>query len=211
MSGSPACGEFAASTDAGLSQRTALAGPKNRGTARRYMYYSVGMSFVRKTIRLAPTNYVGFGIYFVTVCCHQRTPYFTDSSFAHFVLNHLARLSAKHCFSLPAFCLMPDHLHFLAKGESPDSNLLAFVTAFKQRTTVAHKNRAEGTLWQAKFYDHILRKPQDLEAVALYIWANPVRRGLCEDAAAYAFSGSQMPDWKKLCGRPSPWKLPWKA
>ena len=174
------------------------------------MYYSIAMSFVRKNIRLAPRNYVGCGIYFVTIRCYQRASFFAEGSFAHFVVNHLARLSAEYSLSLHAYCLMPDHLHFLAQGESQHSNVLAFVKAFKQRTTMAHKNREAGPLWQAKFYDHILRKPEELEAVACYIWMNPVRKGLSTAASDYPLSGSQTLDWKKLCGCASLWEPPWK-
>jgi REP-associated tyrosine transposase len=168
------------------------------------------MPFNRKNIRLAPQNYLGYGIYFVTICCHNRDPLFADLSFAHGALSHLLSIAARHSFLLHAFCLMPDHLHILSEGNSPQSNLLRFITAFKQRTALAHRNRAEGPLWQTKFYDHILREPNQLESVASYILANPVRRGLCEDAASYPLSGSQTLNWKKLCANASVWQPPWK-
>ncbi len=168
------------------------------------------MSFNRKNIRLAPTNYLGYGIYFVTVCTHDRTPYFADTSLGHVALGHLISLSTRHSFLLHAFCLMPDHLHFLCEGSSPRSNFLPLVTAFKQRTAFAHKNRAAGPLWQTKFYDHILRPTDQLESVACYIWANPVRKGLCEAATAYSLSGSQTLDWKKLAVNLNDWQPPWK-
>jgi putative transposase len=168
------------------------------------------MPFNRKNIRLAPQNYLGHGIYFVTICSHNRNPHFADISFGHMALGHLISLSGRHSFLLHAFCLMPDHLHFLSEGSSPQSNLLRFITAFKQRTAIAHKNRAEGPLWQAKFYDHILREPDQLELVASYIWANPVRKGLTENAASYPLSGSQTLNWKKVCANSSVWQPPWK-
>ena len=168
------------------------------------------MSFTRKNIRLAPRNYVGYGIYFVTLCTHDRIPHFADTSLGHVALGHLISLSARHSFLLHAFCLMSDHLHFLAEGNSPQSNLLPLVTAFKQRTAFAHKNRAAGPLWQSKFYDHILRAPDELESVACYIWANPVRKGLCEDATVYPLSGSRTLNWKKLCAHWEDWRPPWK-
>jgi len=168
------------------------------------------MPFNRKNIRLAPRNYFGYGIYFVTICSDSRKPCFADTSLGHVVLGHLISLSARHSFLLHAFCLMPDHLHFLAEGTSPRSNLLRFITAFKQRTAYAHRNRADGPLWQTKFYDHILRAPAQMESVACYIWANPVRKGLCGDAALYPLSGSQTLDWKKLCGNANRWQPPWK-
>jgi putative transposase len=168
------------------------------------------MPFERKNIRLAPRNYLGYGTYFVTICSHKRNPYFADISFGRVALGHLISLSGRHSFLLHAFCLMPDHLHILAEGNSPQSDLLRFITAFKQRTAIAHKNRALGPLWQTKFYDHILREPDRLDLVASYIWANPVRKGLCEDAASYPLTDSQTLDWKKLCANSRVWQPPWK-
>lgn len=164
----------------------------------------------RKNIRLAPQNYVGQRIYFVTLCCHKRQGYFAEVSFARVVLACLASLAKKHSFVLYAYCAMPDHLHFLARG-SASSDLLAFVTAFKQRTTRMQKQRSALPLWQAKFHDHILRDADGIEAVAHYIWANPVRNGLCPDAASYLLSGSQVIDWKARTASSWMWFPPWKG
>jgi putative transposase len=191
--------------------------PTNRGKARRYNFadciYTVSllnMLFNRNSIRLAPPNYLGYGIYFITICTYGRTLHFADTSLGHVVLGHLNSLSTRHSFLLHAFCLMPDHLHFLSEGNSAKSNLLRFVNDFKQRTAVAHKKRRTGSLWQTSFYDHVLRGPDGLESVACYIWANPVRKRLCKDAGAYPLSGSQTLDWKKLCGHSGTWQPPWK-
>jgi putative transposase len=168
------------------------------------------MPFNRGNIRLAPRNYLGYGIYFVTICTHNRNPHFADISFGYVALGRLISLSGRHSFLLHAFCLMPDHLHILSEGNSPQSNLLRFITAFKQRSAIAHKNRAKGPLWQTKFYDHILREPAQLESVACYILVNPVRKGLCEDATSYPLSGSQTLEWEILCANSSIWQPPWK-
>ena len=47
------------------------------------------MAFNRKNIRLAPANYLGYGIYFVTICTHDRIPYFADTFLGHVALGHL--------------------------------------------------------------------------------------------------------------------------
>jgi putative transposase len=180
------------------------------GSPASFLVTLLHVPFNRKNIRLAPREYLGYGIYFVTICSHNRSPHFADTSFGRLTLGHLISLATRHSFLLHAFCLMADHLHFLSEGNSPQSNLLPFIMAFKQRTALAHKNRAEGQLWQTKFYDHILRAPDELESVACYIWANPVRKGLCKDAASYPLSGSQTLDWKKLCANASHWQPPWK-
>jgi REP element-mobilizing transposase RayT len=45
-----------------------------------------------------------------------------------------------------------------------------------------------GMVWQRSFYDHPLRKDEDLLKVAEYIIYNPVRKGLVEDWRDYPFS-----------------------
>ena len=66
-------------------------------------------------------------------------------------------------------------------------------------------------MWQKKFYDHILRHDDLAERVAAYIWANPVRKGICGDALEYPFSGSFVLDWKKLISPVKVWEPLWKA
>lgn len=169
------------------------------------------MNFRRKNIRLSGKNYVGKGLYFVTICCHERTKIFSDSSYGHVVLKRLTAMAEREGFRLHAYCLMPDHLHFLALGTDPTADMLSFIGEFKNATTRAHKNRAQDPLWQTKFYDHILRSVDDTESVAQYIWANPVRKGICSDAAAYPLSGSQTIEWKSRTRAMRLWVPPWKS
>jgi hypothetical protein len=107
--------------------------------------------------------------------------------------------------------IIPDHLHFLARGESSSSDLAEFVKAFKQRTSRMQKRRQASPLWQTKYYDHILRDTDGIEAVAHYIWGNPVRKGLSRNAAAYPLSGSQVIDWKQRTAASWMWYPPWKG
>ena len=46
----------------------------------------------------------------------------------------------------------------------------------------------EGKVWQGSFYDHALRKDEDLLKVADYIVCNPVRKGIIQDWKDYPFS-----------------------
>ena len=47
----------------------------------------------------------------------------------------------------------------------------------------------QGQLWQARFYDHVMRTSGDGRLMAQYILDNPVRRGLCVEAEDYRWSG----------------------
>jgi REP element-mobilizing transposase RayT len=45
-------------------------------------------------------------------------------------------------------------------------------------------------LWQPSFYDHVLRKDEDLLETAKYIFNNPVRKKIVEHYQDYQLSGS---------------------
>jgi hypothetical protein len=89
---------------------------------------------------------------------------------------------------------------------------MAFVNGFKQRSAFEFKQQRGERLWQHKTFDHILRPSERWEAVAYYIWMNPVRKGLCLEAGDWPFSGSQTVDWKRLL-KPSEehWVPAWKG
>lgn len=120
---------------------------------------------------------------------------------------------------------MPDHFHGLVTGLEPTSDLLVFVKSLKLSTAreYAEKQRRppgrrggryEGTpqtaLWQKKFYDYILREGDSVAGVAAYIWANPVRKGLCRDPREYLYSGSFVLDWTTFVRSVEPWTPGWK-
>jgi putative transposase len=84
---------------------------------------------------------------------------------------------------------MPDHLHLLLVGEEY-SPLTRFMKLFKQKSSFIFKKSHGDPLWQKSYYDHVLRKEEALEEVALYIYNNPVRKGLVTDYKDYPFLGS---------------------
>lgn len=166
--------------------------------------------FKRKNIRLPAENYVGKRSYFVTICCQHRHPFLGHPAVAVWVIQALKKFSLRSGFAIHAYCAMPNHLHFLALGLHDASNLLDFVGFFKQHTGFHYEQRKGQRLWQFKFYDHILRRKDGLDDVAAYIWMNPVRKGICADPMAYAFSGSFTMNWKSRAFPLSTWVPPWK-
>ena len=65
---------------------------------------------------------------------------------------------------------------------------LAFVMkSFKAKSAqqVNHYLQRSGALWQKAYYDHALRKEEDIRAVARYIVANPLRAGLVDKLGNY--------------------------
>ena len=163
----------------------------------------------RKSVRLPAANYVGCNIYFLTVCCDCRRPYLSDPAIGTLVRRALLQSASSHSFTIHAFCLMPDHIHFLAEGTHSTSDALEFARYFKQRTAFFHKQRAQRVLWEFGYHDHILRAHDGLIEVARYIWWNPVRKKLCLHPNDYPYSGSQTFPWMQDSQFPSTWTASW--
>ncbi len=84
---------------------------------------------------------------------------------------------------------MPDHLHVLLQGDKPNASLPDFVRNFKQRSAYAFRQHAGDPPWQRSYYDHVLRKDENIREIARYIFENPVRKGLIGDFREFPFSG----------------------
>ena len=81
---------------------------------------------------------------------------------------------------------MPDHVHWLFQlGEA--GTLSSVVKGFKARSAqrVNGYLDRQGALWQKGFYDHAVRKEEDIRGIARYIVANPLRAGLVENIGDY--------------------------
>jgi putative transposase len=165
---------------------------------------------VRKTPRLSRLNYLGQTLYFVTFCCFRRARIFSDAERCEWLLGLLRSESAANSFNIPAYCLMPDHLHFLAEGTKPSSDLRHFVKSLKIKSSRQYSAQFGRILWQKGFHEHILRSTESVQSVAWYIWLNPVRKGLLAKPHDYphlgSFTGLELPSaWNSL-----DWCPPWK-
>lgn len=87
-----------------------------------------------------------------------------------------------------AWVLMPDHLHWLF-SLSNKSKLSDTVKLFKAGSALKVNGflGRTGAVWQRAYYDHALRKEEDIKPIARYIVANPLRAGLVENIGDYPF------------------------
>jgi len=168
------------------------------------------MTFPRRNIRLAEENYLGERVYFLTLCCEGRRPLFRNPQTVSRLLEILTEEAERKKFSVHAYCFMPDHLHLLIEGTAAGSHLLKFVNIFKQRSGFEHKQKTGVALWQFKYYDHILRRRENMERIEGYIWMNPVRKGMVREPWDYPFSGSLTVPWKECPPPADSWVPPWK-
>lgn len=69
-----------------------------------------------------------------------------------------------------------DHLHLPLAPTRNGTTVSQFMNAFKSKSTrICWNHGIHGKVWQGRFYDHILRKSEDIKTVAEYILHNPVR------------------------------------
>lgn len=126
--------------------------------------------------------------YLITTTTQNREPLFS-----HFP----AACSAARCFEdaallrgsrMLAWVLMLDHAHWLLQlGEADNlGDVIGRLKSASSRHTNRTLNRM-GSLWSKAFHDHALREEDDLQAVARYIVANPLRAGLVKRIGDYPF------------------------
>jgi len=124
--------------------------------------------------------------YHVTLCVHNRLPLFRDFTDARLVVTEMRKLHEDGILNSLAWVIMPDHLHWLFQlGEQ--MTLSEAMKRLKARSAHAI-NRCHGrhgAIWQKGYYDHALRDEEDIQGIARYIVANPLRAGIIEKIGEY--------------------------
>ena len=90
-----------------------------------------------------------------------------------------------------AYCVMPDHVHLLVSLAAEGKPLAGWIADLKRWTAQQARRSGQDILrWQPGFFEHVVRKNEDVAEIALYVLANPVRADLCLDWREYRWSGS---------------------
>lgn len=113
--------------------------------------------------RLQPDLYVGTKIISFTKCIKNRAPAFiNDSIFSCFESLLKDVLIQNSCDAL-AYLFMPDHGHFVFRGNTNNSVCLSAMYRFSQKTGFWFTKNLPQIKRQKDFYDHILRNDEDVE------------------------------------------------
>jgi putative transposase len=116
----------------------------------------------------------------------QRT-FFSANDFRYYVaLIREARDSAG--LDIWAWCLMPNHVHFVAVPQHSDSLAALFKEAHRRYSRYVNQREGwTGHLWQERFRSCVMDEPHLLCAVR-YVELNPVRAGLCRHPEDWPWS-----------------------
>ncbi|MBI5378937.1 MAG: transposase [Nitrospirae bacterium] len=135
-----------------------------------------------------------------TLCIKDRVAIFEDPFVVAVFTEMLgSALKAQRCVA-PVFCFMPDHLHVIAQGLDDLSEVWRSLVTFKQQSGYWLKLHRPWCRWQKDFYDHVVRKGEDLRSQVLYVLDNPVRRGLVKQWEQYPYKGAIGYDLAEVLG-----------
>ncbi len=136
-------------------------------------------------------------IYFITTCAEKRRRILAQDSVAEILIDEWRSGAEKHGWPVGRYVVMPDHVHFFCAPEMEAKSLSDFVGNWKRWTSRRiHALRRPGTaspatgpLWQAGFFDHLIRSDESYDEKWNYVRDNPVRAGLVASAEEWSHAG----------------------
>lgn len=106
-------------------------------------------------------------------------------------LDWLNLYSKKYSLKVWAYCLMKNHVHFIAVPMAADSLAKTFNTLHMRYSLYFNmRNKATGHLWQGRFFSCVLDE-RHLYAGIRYVENNPVRARIVERAEEYKWSSAK--------------------
>ena len=148
----------------------------------------------RRLPRLDKAYYMGPAYVFWTHIAKDRsTGWLNPALHSHFREILLHTLCRYH-IGCPIYMLMPDHIHLIWIGASPDSNQLLANKFLRTHLQLSLQKQA---------YDHVLREDERTDSqfadTCHYIRQNPVRANLVASSELWPFQGTMVPGYPKLC------------
>lgn len=94
----------------------------------------------RKNIRLAKNLYQGPLVISVTLCFYRNINT-ENNDLTDVIIKTLPQITTKYSIDIYAYCLMPNHLHWLFGLTNDKHNTLDVITHFKNRVSFEMKGK----------------------------------------------------------------------
>ena len=146
---------------------------------------------VHRHLRRLHRIWIDNPIYFVTTCTFRRRQFLTDPRIAAILVDEWRSAHERHAWAVGRYVIMPDHVHFFCAADLEAKALPEFMQAWKQWTSkrIRVELRATGPVWQAEFFDHVLRSGESYSQKWEYVRENPERAGLIDNADHWPWQG----------------------
>ncbi|MBV6827179.1 transposase [Pseudomonas sp. PD9R] len=125
-------------------------------------------------------------IYLLTAVVLNRQPLFFNFKTGRLVVDAFRKAQQEQFAISLAWVVMPDHFHWLIELQNTQLPKLMARTKSRIAVTLNRSMERQGPVWQHGYHDRAIRKEEDLQAVARYIVANPLRAGLVDKVGDYA-------------------------
>lgn len=140
--------------------------------------------------------------FFFTLVAYHRRPILCHPTIRDSLRRAIQSLRQNRPFSIDGWVLLPDHLHCIWTLPDSDSDfstrwllIKRAVSRFSRdltldpdsRSASARKHR-ESTIWQRRFWEHLIRDDTDFERHLDYIHFNPVKHGHVGRAIDWPYS-----------------------
>ena len=130
-------------------------------------------------------------VHHITQRGNYRQNVFEDDSDKRKYVEFIREYSEKYGMKIYAYCLMSNHVHFIAAPVKEDSLAMTFKYANMRYSSYFNKkNKRSGHLWQGRFYSCPLQFEHALEALR-YVERNPVRARMVELPWEYEWSSAR--------------------
>ena len=132
-------------------------------------------------------------VYYITLCTFRRRKVLARDEIHDLLLRELGISAAKYGWSVGRYVVMPDHLHLFcaAISEEESKPLETFIGKFKEWSArlIPCEFKLSLPIWQAEFFDHVLRSNESHAEKWLYVRDNPVRAGFVTKSEDWPYAG----------------------
>ena len=144
---------------------------------------------VRKEIRLKGYDYSQPNAYFITICTDKKKNLFwnlvNEATFETIPLSHDGKIAEAAICEMPVhyptitlekYVVMPNHVHLLIlihAGEQGKDQSEPTISRMVQQLKGIITKKIGFSVWQPRFYDHVVRNQQDYDEIWQYIEENP--------------------------------------
>ena len=124
---------------------------------------------------------------------HQALICFSEENY-EYCLRLVTKYAARYHISIIAYCMMPNHYHFLLQQEAGGSVSRFLQTTFNAYTQAVNKQRdMHGTLFESRGKGVLVDSDRHLLHLIRYIHLNPVEAGLVNRPEKWKYSDYM--DW----------------
>ncbi len=128
--------------------------------------------------------------YFFTLVTEQRRPIFREPQIVDLLNGAIEKVRARHPFEIDAHVVLADHLHTIWTLPENDARYSMRVGLIKEAFTRAYlqhhsappssdsrRRKREQSIWQRRFWEHVIHDDRDFTAHLDYIHLDPVHHG----------------------------------